>query len=191
MSKIPPIYRCRIAPKSNCVFTTKKFRNSTPIQIPEEGTATPYPSNICVSGFTDKIVKVVVSINNLSHTFVGDLIILLVAPDGRNATIMAGAGFGKVDDITLTFDDMGSSIIPLFLPLTTGTFQPSNYLGELVPLPPPAPTNQSFGSMLSTFNFSNPNGIWSLFVFDAFPDDSGNIAGGWDLTITTSNCTPQ
>jgi uncharacterized repeat protein (TIGR01451 family) len=34
-------------------------------------------------------------------------------------------------------------------------------------------------------NWSNPNGAWSLYVFDDSPGDAGVIAGGWSLNLTT------
>jgi hypothetical protein len=46
----------------------------------------------------------------------------------------------------------------------------------------PAPTGAAtFGSV---FDGTNPNGTWSLYVFDDAAMDSGTIAGGWELDIT-------
>ena len=33
--------------------------------------------------------------------------------------------------------------------------------------------------------WSNPNGAWSLYVFDDSVGDAGNIANGWSLNLTT------
>lgn len=38
------------------------------------------------------------------------------------------------------------------------------------------------------FNGTDPNGTWQLFVFDDAGGDRGDIAEGWDLTITTNPC---
>jgi len=38
---------------------------------------------------------------------------------------------------------------------------------------------------LSLLNGQNPNGVWSLYVYDDSPGDAGSIAGGWSLTLTT------
>ncbi|MFS1518811.1 hypothetical protein V1503_20455 [Bacillus sp. SCS-151] len=193
-NKIYKTKLCGCSPKlkSDCVFTTRTFRNTTPIQIPDIGTATPYPSPINVFGFQDKIIKVTVKLINLSHTFPRDLNILVAAPNGNNATIMADVSDAStVNNIILTLDDMGPNILPSFATaLSSGTFQPANYNGEGAVLPPPAPSNQPGGSMLSVFNFINPNGTWNLFVDDTEIADSGSITGGWEITITTSNCTP-
>ena len=67
--------------------------------------------------------------------------------------------------------------------LTSGTFRPTNAgAGDTWPAPAPAPAG---GSPLSVFNGGNPNGTWSLYVVDDAAQDLGNLAGGWELTITT------
>jgi uncharacterized repeat protein (TIGR01451 family) len=48
-----------------------------------------------------------------------------------------------------------------------------------------APT--SWGTNLTALNGSNPNGAWFLFVQDDQALNSGNIANGWSVTLTTAN----
>ena len=45
-------------------------------------------------------------------------------------------------------------------------------------------------TLLSVFNGVNPNGTWSLYVFDDLGGDIGNFNGGWTLRITTDSCQP-
>jgi uncharacterized repeat protein (TIGR01451 family) len=40
---------------------------------------------------------------------------------------------------------------------------------------------------LSVFNGSNPNGVWSLYVYDDTPGNSGSIGNGWTLALTVVN----
>lgn len=80
----------------------------------------------------------------------------------------------------MTFDDDEATLVPT--PIVSGTFLPRTIGGGDV-LPAPAPP---YGSTLSVFDGTNPNGTWSLFVFDDAVADSGTIAGGWFLTITTT-----
>jgi subtilisin-like proprotein convertase family protein len=173
------------------------FRNTTAITIPATGTgastgapANPYPSNIVVAGLSGIVLKVTVKLNGLTHTFPNDIDILLVGPGGQNAIIMSDVGGGApgATNVTLTLNDAAATALPAAGPLVTGTFQPTNTgAGDLFPAPAPAPAG---GSALSIFNGAAPNGTWSLYVVDDLTGDTGTIAGGWELTITTASCAP-
>jgi hypothetical protein len=68
--------------------------------------------------------------------------------------------------------------------LTSGTYRPTD-LSEGEALPSPAP-GLPYGSELSAYNGTNPNGSWRLYVADVSTDDGGSIAGGWNLRIVTA-----
>ena len=172
-----------------CEFQTMTFNNPTTITIPVMGTATPYPSPIIVSGMTGKIIKATVRLININHTFPEDIDIMLAGPGGQNATILShvGRGFDLIN-VNLTLDDLAPTALPNNSAIVSGTFKPTN-AGNVHDLFPGAPP-PSGGSMLSSFNFTDPNGTWTLYVYDYVAPGGGNIAGGWELTITTSNCTP-
>jgi subtilisin-like proprotein convertase family protein len=66
----------------------------------------------------------------------------------------------------------------------SGTYRPTNFeVGETFPAPAPAPPH---GSTLSVFNGISPNGAWNLFVNDDAGGDTGSIANGWSIDITTN-----
>ena len=163
--------------------------NNAPIAVPGTGTGTstgapsnPYPSTINVTGVTGTVTKVTVTLHNLNHTFPSDVDVLLVGPGGQTVILMSDVG-GETDAVnaTLTFDDSAPSI---GTSIVSGTFRPTN-VGNGDPFPSPAPS-APFGSFLSVFNGIDPNGTWSLYVVDDAGGDSGNINGGWSLTISTS-----
>ena len=88
--------------------------------------------------------------------------------------------------VTLTLDDAAANSLPDAGPLVSGTFKPTNFgSGDTFPSAPP-----SGGSALSVFNGTNPNGTWSLYVVDDATGDSGSVAGGWELNITTGTTYP-
>jgi hypothetical protein len=128
------------------------------------------------------VTKVTARLNGLSHTFPGDVDILLVGPAGQRMILMSDIGGGTdAVNAVLTFDDAAP---PMGATVVTGTFSPANSgTGDLFPAPAPA---APFGATLSVFNGTNPNGAWRLFVVDDAGIDAGSIAGGWSLTITTA-----
>ena len=171
------------------------FTNSSPISIPSVGVATPYPSNILVSGLSTTINKVTVTLSNLTHTFPDDIDVLLVSPSGRKMIIMSDAGgLNAVSNVTITLDDAAATAIPDSAALSTGSFRPGNYLTVQDTFAAPAPagpylTPQTGGSATLTSAFTgavggDPNGTWSLYVVDDASGDLGSFAGGWSLTIT-------
>ncbi|MBE2182462.1 MAG: putative Ig domain-containing protein, partial [Anaerolineae bacterium] len=168
---------------------TNVFSNTGSISIPYFGNADPYPSTISVSGITDTVTDVNVTISGMSHTYVPDIDILLVGPGGQNVMLMSDAGGSRgVDNITLTLDSDALESIPAysFFPFPSGTYLPTNYEGGSDTMLAPAPA-EPFGTSLDVFDGVNPNGSWSLYVRDGTTGDNGSISGGWSLNITTSD----
>ncbi|HAZ43403.1 MAG TPA: hypothetical protein DCZ55_02685, partial [Cyanobacteria bacterium UBA11371] len=161
---------------------------SQPISIPDFGGTSPYPAPITVSGVTGNITNLTVTLNNVSHTFPDDIDILLVGPGGQNVLLMSDAG-GNADlnNVTLTFDDSAAAFLPNSSQITAGTYKPTDFeTGDTFNAPAPA---GPYGTALSAFNGSDPNGTWNLYVVDDFGGDSGSIAGGWSLNLTTGSNT--
>ncbi|MBH0157376.1 hypothetical protein IHV10_13435 [Fictibacillus sp. 5RED26] len=172
---------CSIGIVPPCVEQTTTFTNTTPIAIPDLSTAIPYPSQINVTGLTGRISKVTATINGFSHTFPEDVGFLLVGPQGQTVELMSCAG-GSINAVNaiLTFDDSASGQVPT--PIVSGTYQPSIFCARTYSSPAPTPP---YGTQLSVFNDTLPNGLWSLFVQDYFFVDTGSISGGWTLNITS------
>jgi uncharacterized repeat protein (TIGR01451 family) len=165
--------------------TNFTFQAPAPVIIPESGTGIPYPAPLIVSGVAGTVTKVTATLNNFSHTYPSDLDILLVGPGGESAMLMAACGSEyNVVNATLTFDDQALLLLSDYLPITSGTYQPTDYaFGDS--LPEPAPEGP-YDSSLATFQNVNPNGVWNLFIYDFFKPDAGRLAGGWSLAITTT-----
>jgi hypothetical protein len=93
---------------------------------------------------------------------------------------MSDCGDGvAVSNVDLTFDDPAPPIPSI---LSSGTFRPTNILGQSDNFDAPAPV-PPYGSALSAFRETDPNGVWSLFIIDNAPADAGLIAGGWSITL--------
>jgi hypothetical protein len=144
----------------------------------------PYPSNVTVSGLGSSVNSVQVILNNVNHTWPDDLDILLVGPGGQKALLMSDAG-GSNDliNVNLTFQD-GAPALPDSAQITTGTYSPTDFEVGTDTFPAPAPAGP-YGTLLSVFNGTNPNGTWSLYVVDDADQDGGSI-GGWCLLINAT-----
>ncbi|MBD2268320.1 calcium-binding protein [Anabaena sp. FACHB-1391] len=161
---------------------TSTFSNTTFISIPDSGTSNPYPSIINVSGTSGNLTKLTVTLTNLNHTYSGDIDVLLVSPTGANSILMSDVG-GNSDlvNVTLTFDATATSSLSGG-GFGSGTYRPTNFDSDFFNSPAPdGPYNADF----SVFNGTNPNGQWRLYIFDDAGIDSGNVAGGWSLSIET------
>ena len=168
------------------------FSNTTSTTVPSSGAASPYPSNIAVAGVKGPVTKVTVTLRDMTHTYPGDMDVLLVGPTGVKLILMSDAlGNNDLSTTTFTFDSAAASLLPEAAAAGSGTYRPTNYgAGDAFVAPAPggpylnpAPIG---ADTLAAFNGVNPNGTWSLYVVDDVGGDTGTI-GGWDLSITTAS----
>lgn len=150
--------------------------------------ASPYPSTINVTGIVGTVSQVTVTLSNLSHTFPDDIDVLLVSPSGHKIVLMSDAGGGSANAITnrtITFDDFAANNLSDSTLISSGTYKPTDYIAnDTFPVPAPA---GPYDSTLSALDGTNPNGTWSLYVADDLFFNSGSIAQGWSLAITSSS----
>ena len=170
---------------------TQVFSNPTSIDIPRntvtQGPGSLYPSPITVFGVGNTLTGITVTFLNLSHAYPDDIDILLVGPAGQNVLLMSDAGgLFPISNITLTFDSSAMTMLPDETMLSTGIFLPTNYDAQFMvdSFAAPAPLEGPYGSSLTLFNGTNPNGVWNLYVLDDTQGNSGVLAGGWSLSIT-------
>jgi subtilisin-like proprotein convertase family protein len=162
------------------------------------GRATPYPSAISVAGLSGTVTDVKVTLTGLTHTFPDDVDVLLVGPAGQSTILMADTGGNpNVSGVNLTFDDAAAASLPDEGPITSGSYKPTiGTFGEpascVAPssFPSPAPAGP-YGTSLSVFTGTDPNGTWSLYVIDDTSLDVGSISGGWSLDITAEETPAQ
>ena len=168
-----------------------RYSNPSPLAVADAaspvapGKATPYPSTITVSGLTSALYKMTVAISNVSHTFAKDFDVLLVGPRGQNVMLMSDAGGAALAGVNLVFDDAADPL-PGSGVIVSGRYRPGNFGVGLDVIPAPAPVGP-FGSSLSLFANSDPNGVWSLYVVDGIVGGLGEIAGGWSMEFSTSD----
>jgi subtilisin-like proprotein convertase family protein len=160
--------------------------NNTPLNTPDSGVASLYPSTVAFGGLPGQITAVRVTLHDMTHAFPDDYDILLVGPGGQKALLMSDCGGSfDVSHVTLTFTDGANATLPDATQITSGAYRPINYGGPDDAFPPGAA--QAYSASLATFNNTSPNGNWSLYVVDDEANDSGGIAGGWTLEIDTTS----
>jgi subtilisin-like proprotein convertase family protein/spore coat protein CotH len=100
---------------------------------------------------------------NLTHTWLADLTIQIIAPDGTVRTLASGIGGGDDDMQGTCFNTLAASNIQSGTAPFTGTFQP-------------------MGQMGAVNNGQNPNGIWTLRISDNYGADEG-VLQNWSITF--------
>lgn len=154
-----------------------RFDGFGPWPIPD---ANPIGANspAIVSGVEGAVGKVAVSVQ-IQHTFVSDLTLELVAPDGTTCLLADGVGssgdnFGTacVPDAARTFfDDDGTNSIRGGSAPFVGTFRPDQPL-----------------AIFAGKSGAAVNGVWQLHVVDSFFADVGTIQC-WSLHLSPATCT--
>ncbi|HYH61521.1 MAG TPA: proprotein convertase P-domain-containing protein, partial [Solirubrobacterales bacterium] len=142
-------------------------RDSTdvPKNIPDNNPAG-VTSNLVVSG-PGIIQDMDVRIPGLTHTFDGDLVISLIAPDSTTVLLSSQRG-GSGDNYTNTvFDDEAATAISAGTAPFTGSFRPEQALSVLDGKP--------------------AAGTWTLKVVDQASADTGTL-GSWGLRETRPGC---
>ncbi|HEU5179706.1 MAG TPA: S8 family serine peptidase [Candidatus Polarisedimenticolia bacterium] len=151
------------APQPAVTYTS----TATPAALPDL-TTTEVPLVISDSGFVGDVNAAI----RLNHTFDGDLLISLVAPDGTSAILSNrrgstgdnyGTGANDCSGVSTVFDDSSASLISGGTAPFSGTFKPDG--------------------ALSVFNGKPLAGTWKLRVQDAASGDVGTL-GCFKLDIS-------
>ena len=131
------------------------------LAIPD-GTGASASTNLSVSGMTGTVDDVEVTVN-ITHTWVSDLRLALLGPNGVSVALVTARG-GSGDNFTNTiFDDQAATAISAGAAPFTGRFRPE--------------------VALSTFNGINPNGTWTLVLTDTVSLDAG-VLQNWSLRLS-------
>src|SRR5207249_3190934 len=135
--------------------------------------ASPYPTTIDVDGLEGGVLNVVVTITFITHARAADVDVLLVSPTGVGVILMSDvtSETGIFYESTLTFED-GFRAIPNSAFVGSGRYRPTNSGGGDT-FPGPAPGGP-YGETLATFEGTDPNGTWSLFLVD---DSTNGVTG--------------
>ncbi len=168
--------------------------NTNPINILDNANSSLYSSNINVTGYTGVIFNLAITINGFSHSYPGDVSIVLESPTGQKLLIQDASFDAPASNKTYTISDAGAILMPASGAVNTnGSYRPTSHYGFNFFNAPgpgstysnPGPANSGSATFAAAFNNVSPNGIWKLWVRDFTSGDVGNIAGGWSMSFTT------
>ena len=135
--------------------------SDVPVDIPDNTPAGINSTLLVNEAATVNSITVTV---NITHTFVGDLTLLLTSPAGTTVVLANEVGGGGDNYINTVFDNDATTPITSGSAPFTGTFQPE---GDL-----------------SAFMGEASGGIWTLNVADNAGADTGAITG-WSMEVCT------
>ncbi len=159
---------------NNGSFDSDSTFTATPNLAIPDNNVTGITSSQTVSGLSGGIQDINVRIN-ITHTFVGDLVVSLVSPAGTTIPLINRRGGSGLNFTNTVLDDEAATSI------TTIASGGAPFTGSFRPESP-----------LSAVDGQNPNGTWQLRVRDAASLDVGVLVN-WSITfanetgITTSS----
>ncbi len=179
---------------NHTVVNGNQFCNQGAIAIPSTaGGATPYPSNIFVSGQSGNLGAVTVMLNGITSSNIEQTDLLLVGPTGAKIVPFASIGdSSSINNVNVTLDDSASSLIPSG-PLNSGSYKPTSKTGStnlIFPAPAPAVNASNYAAtdgtatLTSTFQNTAANGTWALYAMDDSGNGPATITGGWCVNIS-------
>ncbi|MEP7265609.1 MAG: M4 family metallopeptidase, partial [Bacteroidota bacterium] len=134
--------------------------NTTPLAIPDSPAPAVF-SSINISGATVATAVTSVIIDSLIHTWDGDLVISLVAPNGSTIVLSGNNGGSGDNYVGTTFSSSAVNAIAAGVAPFTGNFLPQ----------------QSFSNLTGT-----ANGTWQLKIQDVAGADVGSLYK-WRITL--------
>jgi subtilisin-like proprotein convertase family protein len=157
----------------------QSFSNNTSVNIPDNS-CTGASSTIAVSGYSASIPSSGISVQlNITHTWDGDLVIILEAPNGSLLGLSNRVGSSGDNFTNTVFSDAGSAQIPSSGAPYTGTYKPwTSIFTNCV-----TTTLTTFAGINS--GTINPNGNWKLWVYDRANLDFGTI-DNWTINFPSS-----
>lgn len=154
--------------------------NTADYAVTDNGCATPAGavSPITISGYACEINTANITVQvNISHVYAMDVDILLKAPDNTILELSSDNG-GTGDHYTNTiFSDAGATLISAGTAPFTNTYRPEGGLTASCSL---TPTVSTFAAISG--GSINPNGTWTLYVYDDAAIDAGTLLD-WTLNL--------
>ena len=125
---------------------------------------------------------------NMLHTFTGDVGILLIGPGGQVLELSTGNGGSSNNYDNTVFSDNAGIFITMGASPYSGTFKPE---GRVINLNNPYSNAPALGTytFANTYNGTNANGVWTLYINDFVAIDVGELLS-WSITFNVGGTPP-
>lgn len=144
--------------------TCTQYTSNTPLIIPDNANSYSAQGLNVTDDITFSSVKVGV---NITHTYLGDLYLAVLSPDGTQVNLMQGACSSN-DNLDVVFSDAGTAVVCA-----------SPTVGEITPL-------QSLSAIVG----ENSSGTWTFGVADIAQGDTGTL-NSWYIELCSTQETPM
>lgn len=147
--------------------------NVSNIVIRDNDTAVPYPVTINVSGLVNNSSRISVQLNNLDHSLMSDVAMILVSPTGITSILNGRVGNNPTNNVTVVLDQTAPQ---LWNGVSSGTFRPNTTSNTFI-MDAPCPVGP-FNTTLSVYDNITPadaNGTWQVFIKDFEAFDTGEL----------------
>ncbi len=153
---------------------------SIPVSIPDFGC----PNNLSASAqiqVTGELTtvassKIAVKLN-ITHPYDGDLVVVLQSPGGALLNLAYANGSGGDNFTNTIFTDEAPTLLSAGAAPFTGTFKPRGSVVQQCTITPTVTTFSAIGG-----GTINPNGVWTLLVYDNAINDAGTL-NGWSISF--------
>ena len=179
-SPLPLTQTPSVTPSSTPNYCKTFQSDESNIIIFDDSPASVYPINIYIDGIVNAIDSITVTLNNYQHTYVGDVGMVLLSPDGLSYSILTGRK-GSVYGVDGTIN-LSSNSLTLWDGHSSGTFLNDSLAYANLFFNSPCPyqfpqgeSTQDLTVFLTTTPGTYANGIWTLYIQDFATEDVGSI----------------
>jgi subtilisin-like proprotein convertase family protein len=185
----PPTPTPSITPTVTPNYCKTFVSQETDIVILDDTTASFYPVTFNVNGIINPIDSFTLTLNNYEHTYVGDVGMLLIAPDGRYSIITGRKGSINGVNGTIYLSTLSTDVWDGY---SIGQYINDPYAYNNILFDPPSPYQFNAGDSsqdITVFLTDGPgvyaNGLWTLYIQDFADEDLGSLQSA-SITICDS-----
>ena len=167
-----------VAPAAGKVHSDQQFHT---IAIPDNGCSANNGAvaQIQVVGEPVTLVSSKIAVRfNITHPYNGDLFVVLQSPGGAILNLISSNGGNSSNFTNTIFTDESPALLAAGAAPFTGSYKPNGFNGTQCTLTPTVSTFSAIGG-----GTLNPNGVWTLRVYDIYAGDIGTL-DSWDITFT-------